>query len=274
MSLLPPSEVTALQVLLTQLAQAPRTARPKRIDTKSVQDFVTDMDMALEDQLREEVERLFPGIAVIGEESIQDGEYLPPLAFLVDPLDGTGNWIAGLPLCGISVALVENGETIFSAVADIYGNRVYGAKAGAGAWLDGERLVQQEVAHPLMALSTGILDRTHVAPEVFYALRELGKLRNLGSQALQLCLVADGSLGLNASIEARLWDDAAGRLIVMESGGIYCSGVSAAEASIASKAQHSIAAHPTVARRAQDIFKKISGMPSAIELHQLEDNRP
>lgn len=267
MSFAPPSDVSALQGLLAELSHTPRTARPHNINIKSLHDYVTDMDLFLEERLRTSLARIFPGVAVLGEETIEGNEALPPLAFIVDPLDGTGNWIAGLPFCSISVALVQNGQTILAAVADIYGNRVYGAQVGAGAWRDSDRIFQPASAHPLIALSTGLLDYTHATPQIFHAVRNIGKLRNLGSQALSLCFVADGVLGLSASIEARLWDDAAGRLIVTESRGKYWNCVETTETTIANKTQRSVAAHPALAREAQDLLQHLAEISFTPERH-------
>lgn len=220
--------------------------RPESIEQKSLHDFVTDMDRKLEDHLRGVLGPLF-GVPVLGEESIAEDEVLPPRAVVVDPLDGTSNWIAGLPFAAVSVAYVEDGVSTMAAVAAIGGGTVYAAEAGAGAWRNGERLALAGTPpQSLMALSTGLLDVLD-GTDGFSALRRFGKLRNFGSQALQLCAVAQGALAFNASIEARLWDDAAGRLIAAEAGAIYQALLTPADAVRPAAKQHSFAVHPAIA---------------------------
>jgi myo-inositol-1(or 4)-monophosphatase len=221
-------------------------ARPQVIEQKSLHDFVTDMDRRLEDHLRGALGPLF-GVPVLGEESIAEDDVLPARAVVVDPLDGTGNWIAGLPFAAVSVAYVENGISIMAAVVSIGSGTVYAAEAGGGAWRHGERLaLAGTLPQSLMALSTGLLDRLD-GTGGFGALRCFGKLRNFGSQALQLCAVAQGALALNASIEARLWDDAAGRLIATEAGALYLAMLEPSDVRRPTAQQRSLCAHPAIA---------------------------
>lgn len=255
-----PSDIFALQSLLAELSALPRNTRPLTIDRKSVQDFVTDIDLMLEIQLRKGLETLFPGVSVLGEESICDGQLIPDgEVFLVDPLDGTGNWIAGLPFAAISVALLKDGQTVLAGVADIFGGTIYGAAVGLGAWRDETLLNPRPSPVPLIALSTGLLGDLINHPQAFSAMRDIGKLRNLGAQALHLCYVADGKLSLAASTEARLWDDAAGRLIVKEAGAEYFSGTEAMSNLVASEKQFSVAAHAVYVARALQVLNEIQG---------------
>lgn len=228
-------------------------ARPATIQEKAKHDFVTNMDRQLEDVLRVQLGPLF-GVPVLGEESIRDDEMLPDAAVVVDPLDGTGNWIAGIPFSAVSVAYVEHGRSVMAAVAAIGTDVVYAAEAGAGATRNGERLSLAAIEPPpLIALSTGLLD-TIDGTDAFRRVRAFGKLRNFGSQALQLCAVAQGALALNASIEARLWDDAAGRLIALEAGAAYRAFIPAEQAGYPAAAQRSICVHPIIAAETKIIL--------------------
>ena len=222
-------------------------ARPEAIEEKGRHDYVTDMDRRLEDMLRAALAPLF-GVPVLGEESIAEDEVLPARAVVVDPLDGTGNWIAGVPFAAVSVALVEDGVSTMAAVAQIGGDGVvYSAEAGKGAWRDGVRLVLAgSHPQPLVALSTGLMDAL-VGGSGYHGVRSFGKLRNFGSQALQMCAVAQGALAFNASIEARLWDDAAGRLIATEAGAQYRAFVRPAAATLPASRQRSVCVHPAIA---------------------------
>lgn len=224
-------------------------ARPEVIEQKEQHDFVTDLDRRIEDMLRKPLGDLF-GVPVLGEESIGAAERLPSSAVVVDPLDGTGNWIADLPFSAVSVAYVENGRTVMAAVAAIGFDAVFTASAGAGAWRNCERLsLAKKPPQPLIALSSGLMDAID-GSDAYSRLRAFGKLRNFGSQALQLCAVAQGALAFNASIEARLWDDAAGRLIAMEAGARY----RAVDTDVVAAKQHCLCVHPSIADEVEAIL--------------------
>jgi myo-inositol-1(or 4)-monophosphatase len=230
-----------------------RNATPSSVEEKSLQDFVTDMDRNLQREISAALCQAFPGVPAFGEEDIEADLQLPEKAFLIDPLDGTGNWIARLPFSAVSVAYIEHGETVLAAVADIFAGGVYTAEAGKGAWRDDARLQMPERPPALMALSSGVLD-VIAGNDEFRRMRRFGKLRNLGSQALQLCAVACGTLALNASLEARLWDDAAGRLIAAEAGAVYHAYLPAAEAGRPVARQNSLCAHPAIFEAASAIL--------------------
>lgn len=235
-----------LASIVAAAAAVVRVSRPCRVVAKAADDFVTDMDCRLQNEITGALQARFGEIAVLGEESLCEDDRLPSECFLVDPLDGTGNWIAGLPFCAVSVAHIVNGHTVLAAVADVYRDVVYTAAKGQGAWRNERKLRVTEEPAKLFTLSTGLLFRTHQQPAAFTALKSLGKFRNLGAQALNLCLVAEGSLALVGSVEARLWDDAAGRLIVSEAGARYDAGVDGGDIDRPFAPQYSIAAHPGV----------------------------
>jgi myo-inositol-1(or 4)-monophosphatase len=241
-----------LAEIAERAACSARHARPTSVDEKSLHDFVTDMDRKLQTDITAALNASFPDVPVFGEEGIATELHLPNRAFLIDPLDGTSNWIAGLPFSAVSIAYLEQGSTVMAAVAGISGDGVYSAELGKGAWRDGNRLVLAAQPSTLIAISSGLLDVVEGNPS-YRALRRLGKIRNLGSQALQLCAVGRGSLALTASMEARLWDDAAGRLIATEAGALYQANVSAAQADRPTAPQHSLCAHP-------DIFDAVSAI--------------
>jgi myo-inositol-1(or 4)-monophosphatase len=249
---------TAL-LLLASIAEAAaataRNATPSLIEQKSSQDFVTDVDRSLQRHITSALKRAFPVVPAFGEEDMPADLHLPEKAFLIDPLDGTGNWIAGLPFSAVSIAYLEDGETVLAAIAAIAGDGVYMAELGKGAWRDSVRL-SPGAPSELIALSSGVLDAA-VSTGIFRDLRRYGKLRNLGSQALQLCAVARGSLALNASLEARLWDDAAGRLIATEAGARYCATVATSDRDRPTARQHSLCAHPAVFNAAAAILEPI-----------------
>lgn len=250
------SALSRLAAIAEAAASTARHATPELIEEKSLQDFVTDIDRRLQHEIGASLRQVFPDVPAFGEEGIAADLHLPDKAFLIDPLDGTGNWIAGLCFSAVSIAYLEHGKTVLAAVADIFGGEVYTAEAGKGAWRDGVGLRMPTGPSALIALSSGVLDAV-VGRDDFPALRRFGKLRNLGSQALQLCAVARGSLALNASLEARLWDDAAGRLIATEAGAIYRAHVPVEDRGRPVARQRSLCAHPAVFEGAAAILERV-----------------
>lgn len=248
--------LSQLAVIAERAASAARGVTPSSVDEKGLHDFVTDMDRSLQRDITVALQQSFPNVPVFGEEGIAAELQLPDKAFLIDPLDGTGNWIAGLPFSAVSIAYLENGDTVLAAVAAIAGGGVYSAELGKGSWRDGSRIQMTGPPQALIALSSGILDALQGSAS-YGALRRFGKIRNLGSQALQLCLVAKGSLAVDASLEARLWDDAAGRLIASEAGARYRATVPAAEEGRPMAQQHSLCAHPDIFEEVSTILKPV-----------------
>lgn len=247
------SALVRLAEHVSAAASMAANARPQLIEEKGLHDYVTDMDRRLEEHLRTVLEPMF-GVPVLGEETIAEDEILPDRAVVVDPLDGTSNWVAGLPFAAVSVAYVEHGQSIMAVVVSIADGTIYSAEAGKGAWRAGEKLALAGTRpQSLMALSTGLLDVLDGSAG-FSQLRRFGKLRNFGSEALQLCAVAQGALAFNASIEARLWDDAAGRLIATEAGATYKAMLAAADVTRPAARQRCFCAHPEIAEEVEALL--------------------
>jgi myo-inositol-1(or 4)-monophosphatase len=189
-------------------------------------DIVTATDHAIQARLGPALERLLPGSLVLGEEGFV--AWSNPAAqptWLLDPLDGTINFAKGLPGYGLSLALSIEGTCVLGIVMDGVTGRIFDAVAGGGARLDGVplRLAPGAAAVAPMCLSSGVFEM--IARKDASALADMlaisPRIRLIGGQALQLCWVATGALALNVNREAKLWDDAAGALIVREAGGVY-----------------------------------------------------
>lgn len=212
----------ALVVELSRMATLLRGIRPSAITVKGAQDYVTDIDHEVDRQLTNVLSELTSGIPVHSEE--RDLEDLGDTYWLIDPIDGTSNFIHGLENVAICAALVQNGQTEVAAVCDLYSGRVYSAERGKGAFENESQILLSEPPADLIALSSGALDKMMGGdPVLYHELRELGRVRNLGSQALHICGVARGTFALAMSREARLWDDLAGKLIAVEAGAIAYS---------------------------------------------------
>ena len=189
-------------------------------------DLVTEADHAVETMVAERLSRSFPSHEMIGEESGKtmsggDSEY----CWVLDPLDGTVNYAAGHPFFASSLALFHRGAPVIGWVYDPIHNERFRAVRGGGATLNDVPIdpsARRSDVLPI-GLSTGFIELALGRPGGIMAevVRRFGKIRILGSQALHLCYVAAGRLRLAASVEAKLWDDAAGALIVAESGRRY-----------------------------------------------------
>lgn len=185
---------------------------PFDMEFKSLNDVVTTIDIALEQICITEIRKLEPSAICVSEEAVsitESAEY-----WIIDPLDGTSNFVQGVNPSAISIAKISNGEVVVSMVIDLSNFDIYTAIKSQGSFLNFEPIEVKPARVRLLGVSTGFLKRNSAKFAGW-------NYRIFGSQALQLCAVATGSLAANISHEARAWDDAAGSLIVAESGGLY-----------------------------------------------------
>jgi len=193
------------------------------ISEKKTNDFVTNIDLDLQEILFKNLISILD-VPVLSEESEFVDSASPTTYWIIDPLDGTSNFIAGLLFTASSIALVHNNQIVFGFVYEYYGNNYYYAGSEMGSFKNGAamHLDDFKILKPsLVGTSTGFIKKwRHIGDfDTFYE----KNFRILGSQALQLCLVAEGILLANLSVEAKIWDDAAGILIINEAGGSYYS---------------------------------------------------
>ncbi|MFD1388917.1 inositol monophosphatase family protein [Oceanobacillus oncorhynchi subsp. oncorhynchi] len=204
------------------------------VETKgSDMDLVTEMDKKTEKYITEEIKRDFPEHAVFGEETVEEIGHdkmlemleTHPNLWVIDPIDGTTNYVHGLPGYTISVALYCKGEAAFGIIYDPVANELFIAERGKGATLNGEAIHvsgQGSLAESLV--STGVpakyeSDRNHVL-EGYVKIAPLTRnVRTFGSAALHCAYVASGRLDAFWEWGVNIWDIAAGRLIVEEAGG-------------------------------------------------------
>jgi myo-inositol-1(or 4)-monophosphatase len=186
-------------------------------------DLVTSVDLAMQDRLSSALVELLPGSVVVGEEHYSSYDGDAPV-WLVDPLDGTVNFVAQLPAYSVAVVLLIGGEAVLAAVYDVPQGDIYSAEAGKGARLNGTTLKHARHKARLAIVSSGLLgDLAASAPNALVELLGSFKVRNFGSQALHLCYAAAGRVSIVASREAKGWDDMAGALIATEAGLLYGS---------------------------------------------------
>ena len=192
------------------------------VQSKAPGDYVSEVDLASEAAIREALEAAAPGIAFFGEEG---GGTRGDLGWVVDPLDGTANFLHGFPVVGVSVALVEAGRPVVGAVHAPLLGETFTAVAGGGAFRDGEP-IRVAGRPPASAIcNTGfpfkrkhrLDDYRRVFEGAFLALEDL---RRAGAASLDLAWTAAGVFDGFFEIGLGAWDVAAGALLVTEAGGV------------------------------------------------------
>lgn len=194
-------------------------------------DPVTVVDTETERWLRDRLAELRPGEPILGEEgggpANPAGAPAGSVTWVLDPIDGTVNFVYGIPAYAVSVGAQVDGESVAGAVADVVGKRVYSAAAGLGA-----HVTDDEGTHPLRSaavddlsmalLGTGFgYSRQRRAAQAALLARMLPVVRDvrrIGSAALDLCMVASGRLDAFYEHGLQVWDRAAGALIAAEAG--------------------------------------------------------
>jgi myo-inositol-1(or 4)-monophosphatase len=197
--------------------------QPVAVGSKlSPTDVVTETDLHAEELIRRLLGEATPEAGALGEEG---GETAPGarLQWVIDPLDGTVNFLHGVPLFSVSIAAAVDGELVAGAVIDVLRDEVFSAHLGGGARLDGEPIAVSDCASLSRALvTTGFSHRAghriRQAEVAHRLLSRAGDLRCFGSAALELCWVACGRVDAYYQRDTELWDRAAGALIAAEAG--------------------------------------------------------
>lgn len=191
-------------------------------------DFVSEVDRQAETEIVRELRRAYPDNAILGEETGASGKAGARYTWAVDPLDGTHNYLRGIPHFAVSIAQLDRGEPIHAVILDPLRNEIYTASKGDGAFLNDRRMrVARRESLDGAMLATGFpyRERRHLDAQLGMT-RELLKraedIRRTGSAALDLAWTAAGRLDGYYETGLKLWDMAAGCLLVREAGGRYC----------------------------------------------------
>ncbi|MBL7963254.1 MAG: inositol monophosphatase [Flavobacteriales bacterium] len=193
------------------------------VSSKSVNNLVTHVDHTAEDRLVEALERILPGAGFIAEEG--SGERGQALNWVIDPLDGTTNFVHGVPCYCISIALIDGAEPLLGVVHEVTRDERFTAWKGGGAFLNGKPIhVSSRTQLQDSLLATGFpYDDFGMEAEYMDLLRELMHrtrgIRRLGSAAADLAYVACGRFEAFYEYGLNSWDVAAGVLLVREAGG-------------------------------------------------------
>ena len=191
---------------------------------KSHNDFVTQVDQQAEAAIIEVIRDHYPEHAILAEESGAQGEH--EFQWIIDPLDGTTNFIHGFPVFSVSIAVAQAGELQHGVVYDPLRQEIFSASRGQGAQLDGRKIrVSKAVALKGSLIATGFPYRMTEKNMDRYlgmlkaVMLETAGVRRPGSAALDLCYLASGRVDGFWELGLSRWDIAAGALIIREAGG-------------------------------------------------------
>lgn len=192
------------------------------VHMKGFADFVTATDIAISNFLKKELQDRYPDIGFFCEE--EDGQLSDP-SWILDPIDGTTNYVYGYPLSTVSLALYEGGQVVFGVVYNPYSDECFTAQKGKGAWVNGRRLsvIKREMKDSIVEFGAGSSRKADadinfaIAKDIF---KNCIDIRRICSSALDLCFMADGRIDGYFEQHLKPWDYAAGSLILTEAGGM------------------------------------------------------
>ncbi len=196
-----------------------------QVSLKGPGDYVSQADRKAEQTIRHELMRARPTYGFLGEESEEEKGTDGAHRWIVDPLDGTTNFLHGIPIFSVSIALERNEEIVAGVVYNPAMDELYTAEKGGGAFMNDRRLrVAARRTLPETVISTGVphMGRGHHGKylvELRNVMGEVSGIRRLGSVALDLAYVAAGRVDGFWEEGLHAWDIAAGMLLVREAGG-------------------------------------------------------
>ncbi|MEV5750891.1 inositol monophosphatase family protein [Actinoallomurus sp. NPDC052308] len=206
-----------------------RSRAPGLLTAKGDRDMATDLDYAVERAVRAYLRDRTPGVPILGEEEGVTGDGGGDLLWALDPIDGTANFVHGVPLCGVSLGLLQSGRAVLGVIDLPFLDARYSAAEHAGAHL-GERRIRASTTGRLRdaivaigdyAVGTDAEEKNRLRLALTAALAaEVQRVRMLGSSAIDLAWVAEGRLDISLSMSNKPWDTAAGVAIAREAGAV------------------------------------------------------
>lgn len=201
----------------------------EKVTVKGAADYVTNVDLAVQEFLKTSLNREFPQISMIAEEKENRNLSRENFYWILDPIDGTTNLIQDYHLSAVSLGLYEKGEITFGVVYNPFTEELFHAAKGEGAFLNGKKI---EVS-PLPDFKDAVVsfgsspyekDRAKELFPIFYRIfMNCADFRRTGSAALDLCYVACGRQHAYIEQDLKPWDYSAGSLILTEAGGAAVS---------------------------------------------------
>jgi myo-inositol-1(or 4)-monophosphatase len=213
----------------TQIGSATlKKAQPGSVQHKGDRDLVTDIDLAIQRDIADYLAQTTPDIALLAEESEQQPEIeTAEWLWVLDPIDGTSNFVHGLPICAVSLALLHRGLTVIAVTHAPLLGRTYHAVKDKGAFLNGERITASDTDSLSAAIvslgdyAVGHDAGTHNAHRLALTAElvpRVERIRMIGAATLDLAFVAEGALDACVMMSNKPWDTAAGTLIAREAG--------------------------------------------------------
>lgn len=204
-----------------------RTRVPGLLTAKGDRDMASEVDYAVERAVRDYLKERTPDIPVLGEEEGITGDTTGELLWAIDPVDGTANFVRSIPLCGISIGLIQRGRPVVGVIDLPFLGTRYHAAQHTGAYL-GDRRIQASMTTDLKDAIVAIGDyavgegaeaknRQRIALTECLA-ANVQRVRMLGSAAIDLAWVAEGKLDASITLSNKPWDTAAGVIIAREAG--------------------------------------------------------
>lgn len=198
---------------------------PEEVDEKAKNDFVTFVDKTSEKIIIDHIRERYPGHSFLAEENGQPKAVRGDYMWIIDPLDGTSNYIHGIPSFCISIAVKHKNHIVAGVVYDPLHNELFQAQGGKGAFLNGNPIhISNGGKMERAILATGFPHRKkQILPAYLLAFQEIflkcSGVRRCGSAALDLCYTACNRYGGFWELGLSPWDVAAGSLMVQEAGG-------------------------------------------------------
>lgn len=228
-------------------------ARRKRDGT-----LVTETDIAIDRLISQRLAATYPGHRILSEEQITAYDASTEFTWVVDPIDGTTNFARGLPIWGVSIALLHDGLPVVGVVDFPLIQERFTAASGIGAWRNGERIQTYTGNHAgdqqLLMKCTRTDRRLQIQTPL--------KSRVCGSAAYHLCKVADGTALIGVEATPKVWDLAAAWLVIIEAGGVITNWRQEPVFPLAAVSKEYVtAATPVIAAANQSIMREfVDGM--------------
>lgn len=195
------------------------------VEAKAPFDYVTAVDKQAESLILDRITRHFPDHSIMSEETPSEG-LQGGISWVIDPLDGTANFIHGFPFVAVSIAVCEEKRPILGLVLDPVRRELFSARRGSGAYLNGERIrTSQPPALKDALIATGFPHRNRALLEPYLntfkgIFERVSGIRRAGAAALDLAYLAAGRVDGFWEAGLKAWDVAAGSLIAIEAGGM------------------------------------------------------
>tara|TARA_B100001123_G_scaffold450980_1_gene625701 strand:- start:3348 stop:4142 length:795 start_codon:yes stop_codon:yes gene_type:complete len=195
-----------------------------QVSSKSLGDFVTNSDINSEKIIRETLSYYFPEYGFIMEESENIAGINKEENFIIDPIDGTSNFIHGIPQFSIVIAKMTNDQITDGIIFNPITNEFYWSSKGKGAWLNNQRLRvsnRKKLDQCLIGTGSPVIGKNdkEFSDQLKNIMNKSANIRRMGAAALDLAFVASGKLDAFWENNLNLWDIASGVLLVIEAGG-------------------------------------------------------